>query len=47
MDEKETRKTKLARIAEKRHIVRRSQRMYAFLDRWARRHWVRVKEVSR
>ena len=47
MDEKQTRKAKLAQLAEKRHTVRRSQRMYAFLERWARRHWVRVKEVSR
>ena len=47
MDEKETRRAKLAKIAAKRHVVRRSQRMYAFLERWARRHWVQVKQVSR
>jgi hypothetical protein len=47
MDEKDTRRAKLARIAAKRHAARRSQRMYAFLSRWARRHWARVTIVSR
>ena len=47
MEEKQARKAKLEQIAEKRHALRRSQRMYAFLSRWARRHWARVTVVSR
>jgi hypothetical protein len=47
MNEKESRQTRLARLAEKRHALRRSRRMYAFLSRWARRRWVRVTVVPR
>jgi hypothetical protein len=47
MDDKELRRSRLAQLAEKRHALRRSRRMYAFLSRWARRHWVRVTVVSR
>jgi len=47
MDEKMARRTKLAEIAAKRRDARRSKRMYAFLSRWARRHWARITVVSR
>jgi len=47
MDDKEQRRSRLAQLAAKRHVVRRSRRMYAFLSRWARRHWVRVSVASR
>jgi len=47
MDDKQRRRSRLAQLAEKRHALRRSRRMYAFLSRWARRHWVRVTVVPR
>jgi hypothetical protein len=47
MDDKERRRSKLAQLAEKRHAVRRSRRIYAFLSRFARRNWARVIVVPR
>jgi len=47
MDEQATRKSRLGKLAAKRHALRRSKRLYAFLARWSRRHWARVTVVPR
>ena len=39
METENERRARLAALAAKRHVVRRSRRLHAFLKRWARRNW--------